>query len=69
MYIMTPEPVLTVFFLNTSHQSVSLSIVARQRIAKNVTAATNICNNRRSVGHVVFYAVRVVSVLPRTCFV
>jgi hypothetical protein len=37
------------------------SIVARQRLGKNVTVATNTyANNRRTVGGVVFYAVRVV---------
>jgi hypothetical protein len=35
------------------------SIVARQRLGKNVTAATT--NNRRIVGRVVLYAVLVVS--------
>jgi hypothetical protein len=45
---------------------------ARQRLSKHVSAATNTCYNRRIVGRVVFYAVRVVSnknkrlVLPRT---
>jgi hypothetical protein len=38
-----------------------LPIVARQRLSKNVPAATNICNDRRIVGRVAFYAVRVVS--------
>jgi hypothetical protein len=37
------------------------SVVARQRLGKNVTAATNTRNNRRIVGRVVSYAVRVVS--------
>jgi hypothetical protein len=45
VYIMAPEPVSTAYFLNPSHQPVCLyvnpSIVARQRLGKNVTAATN----------------------------
>jgi hypothetical protein len=36
-------------------------IVARLGLVKNVTAPTNIRNNRRTVSHVVFYAVCVVS--------
>jgi hypothetical protein len=35
-------------------------IVARQRLGKHVPPATNICNDRRIVGLVVFYEVRVV---------
>jgi hypothetical protein len=44
---MTPEPISTAYLIrvNHSHQSVCLyvypSIVARQRLGKNVTAATN----------------------------
>jgi hypothetical protein len=47
MYIMVPEPISTAYFINPSHQSVSLhvyhNIVARQGLGKkkNVTAATN----------------------------
>jgi hypothetical protein len=45
MYITAPEPILTTYFINPSHQSVCLyvhpSIVVRQRLGKNVTAATN----------------------------
>jgi hypothetical protein len=45
MYIMAPEPVSTAFVVNTSYQSVCLYVypvtVARQRLGKNVTAATN----------------------------
>jgi hypothetical protein len=44
MYIMAPEPISATYFLNLSHQSVFLyvypSIVARQRLSKNV-AVTN----------------------------
>jgi hypothetical protein len=45
MYIIAPEPISTVYFINPSHQSVCLytyhPIVARQRLGKNITAATN----------------------------
>jgi hypothetical protein len=36
-------------------------ILARQRFGEHVPAAMNTCNNRRTAGSVVFYAVRVVS--------
>jgi hypothetical protein len=42
---MAHEPISTAYFINPSHQSVCLYvyplIVARQRLGKNVTAATN----------------------------
>jgi hypothetical protein len=45
MYITAPEPIITAYFINPSHQSVCLYvyplIVARQWLSKNVTAATN----------------------------
>jgi hypothetical protein len=45
MYIMAPEPVSTAYYINPSHQSVCIYvyplIVARQRLGKKVTAATN----------------------------
>jgi hypothetical protein len=45
MYIMAPEPISTAYFVNTSRLSVCLyvypSFVARQRLGKNVPAATN----------------------------
>jgi hypothetical protein len=42
VYIMTPEPISTAYFINPSHQSLCLYIyVARQRLGKNVAAATN----------------------------
>jgi hypothetical protein len=45
MYIMAPEPISMAYFIDPSHQSVCLyiypSIVARQWLSKNVTAATN----------------------------
>jgi hypothetical protein len=44
-YIMASDPILTVYFIKFSHRSVCLYvypfIVARQKIAKNVTLATN----------------------------
>jgi hypothetical protein len=45
MYIMTPEPISTGNLIKPSHRSVCLyvhpSIVARQRVGKNVTKETN----------------------------
>jgi hypothetical protein len=44
MSIMALEPITTAYFINLSHQSVSVcisSIIARQRLGKNVTAETN----------------------------
>jgi hypothetical protein len=45
MYIMEPEPISTVYFINPFHQSVCLYmyplIVAREQLGKNVIAATN----------------------------
>jgi hypothetical protein len=44
MYIMAPEPISPVYYMNPSHQSVCLCvslIVARQRLGKNVTRQTN----------------------------
>jgi hypothetical protein len=47
MYIMTPESISMAYFINLSDQSLCLyvyeytPIVARQRLGKNVTAATN----------------------------
>jgi hypothetical protein len=42
---MAPEPISTAYFINSSHQSLYLYvyplIVAKQRLGKNVTAATN----------------------------
>jgi hypothetical protein len=80
MYIIVPEPISTAYFINSSHQSVSLymqsPIVSRQRLGKNITAENGYTpSNRRIVGRVVFYAIRVVwkesrrLVLPWTsCF-
>jgi hypothetical protein len=45
VYIIAPRPILTMYFINSSHRSVCLylypPIVARQQIGKNVTAAMN----------------------------
>jgi hypothetical protein len=45
MYIMAPEPIQMAYFIKPSHQSLCLyvnpPIVARQRLSKNVTTATN----------------------------
>jgi hypothetical protein len=45
MHTMAPEPISTAYFLKPSQQSVCLcvyhSIVARQRLGKNVTETTN----------------------------
>jgi hypothetical protein len=61
MYVIAPEPISTANYINPSHQSVCLNAyVATQRLGINVTAATN-THNRRIVGCIVFYAVRVVS--------
>jgi hypothetical protein len=66
MYIMTPESISTAYFINPSHQSVCLyvysPIVVKQRLGKNVTAATNsqaIIEELLNVSF--FYAIRVVS--------
>jgi hypothetical protein len=65
MYIMAPELISTAYLLNPSRQSVCLYvyplIVARQRLGRNVIAATNTRTNRIIVGRVVLYVVCVVS--------
>jgi hypothetical protein len=64
IYIMTPEPISAAYFIKTSGQSVCLHVyhhnAARQRLGKNVTAATNTRNNT-IFEHIVFYAVLVAS--------
>jgi hypothetical protein len=69
MYVMTPEPNSTAYFINPSHQSVSVSVsflsllgkgsvkciptfIARQRLGKDVPAATDTRNNKRIIGRV-----------------
>jgi hypothetical protein len=65
MYIMASEPISTECFINPSHHSVCLCvfpcIVASQRLGWHVPVATNTCNNRRIVGGVISYTVRVIS--------
>jgi hypothetical protein len=65
IYVMAPDPISEAYFINPSPQSLCLYVhphnVARQRLGKNVTAVTDIHNNREIVGHVVFYAVLVIS--------
>jgi hypothetical protein len=56
MYIIAPGPISTAYFINTSHQSVSL-----YRCYKNFTGNEYRRNNRRIVRRVIFYAVGVVS--------
>jgi hypothetical protein len=44
IYVMATEPISTSYFINPSHSPVSICvspIVARQRLGKDVTAATN----------------------------
>jgi hypothetical protein len=63
IYIIAPEPISTVYFIIPSHQSVCLSvyprIIARQLLGKHIPAATNTCNNSRTVG-LIFFMVHVV---------
>jgi hypothetical protein len=66
MHIMAPQPTLTVYFINPSHQSICLCvydpIVARQRLRKKHYRGNEYTRNyRRIVGRVYFYAVRVIS--------
>jgi hypothetical protein len=78
VYTMALEPISATHIINPSHRSVRVyvypTIVARQRLDKDVTTATNTRNNRRIVGRVVLYAGRVISkksrrlVPPRTSF-
>jgi hypothetical protein len=66
MCIMAPEPISTACFINPPHQSVSLyvciPIVARQLLVqKGYRRNKYIRYHRKTVGRVVFYAVRVLS--------
>jgi hypothetical protein len=61
---MAPEPISVVYFLNPSHKSVlrvNPPVVARQWLGKNVATAVNACNNRGTVGRIIFCAVHVIS--------
>jgi hypothetical protein len=64
MNITAPTPISTAYFIN-SCKSVCLHAypltVARHRLGNHVSVATNICKNRKTVRHVVFYTVRVPS--------
>jgi hypothetical protein len=42
IYIMAPEPISRVYFINPTHQSVYPTVVG-QWLSKNVTAETNTC--------------------------
>jgi hypothetical protein len=80
MYIMATEPISTAYFINPSHQSLCLyvypTIVARQRLGKNITAATNthtiigeLLDASFSMQSVLYQRKSRWSVLPRTyCF-
>jgi hypothetical protein len=65
IYFMAPETISAAYFINPSHQYVSVyvssPIVGRQRLGKHVPAVKNTRNNKRVIGHLAFYAVRVVS--------
>jgi hypothetical protein len=78
-YIMALEPISAAYFINPSHQSECLYVyhtfAARQRLRKNVTAATNTREKlEKIVGRVDFHAVHLISqecrllVLPRTSY-
>jgi hypothetical protein len=60
MYIMTPEPISMAYFLNPSHQIVCLSPYRCQATDRYTCSRGNEYEKqRRIVGHVVFFAVRV----------
>jgi hypothetical protein len=62
-YVMTSEHISKAYFTNPSHRSVCPYVypymVARKFLGKLVLAATNTYLNRRIVGHVISYAIRV----------
>jgi hypothetical protein len=69
MNIMASEPISTVNFINSSHQSACLyvyPIVARQRLGKNVTAETN---TQANIGNLLdeSFSMQSVSYQRRTC--
>jgi hypothetical protein len=65
MYIMVPEAISTAYFIKFSHHyvsgRVSPCIVSRQWLGRHVPMAMNACNNRRTVGSIVSYAVGFIS--------
>lgn len=75
-YVMATEHISKAYFINPSHRSVCPYVypymVARQFLGKHVLAAMNTYGNRRIVGHIISYAIRVETreyrrkVLPRT---
>jgi hypothetical protein len=60
MYIMVPEPISTAYSINPSNQSVCLYVYPRLLMLGNGSLHM-FPRQRRIVGHVVLYAVRVVS--------
>jgi hypothetical protein len=65
MCIVAPQPISAVYFINPFYQSVCIYvyplIVVRQRLDKNYRGNEYAINNKRFVGRIVCYAVRVVS--------
>jgi hypothetical protein len=63
IYIMTSETISTVYFINPCHQSVCVSLLSflGNGSVKNCRCNEYKSNNRRNVGRVVFYDVRVIS--------
>jgi hypothetical protein len=55
MYIMTPEPISTAYFIDPSHQS-----LIGNGLVNNYRGNEYTCNNRKVVGCVVFYVIRAV---------
>jgi hypothetical protein len=61
-YIMTPEPIPTAYFINSSHQFVCPCVypnVVRQLLGKTRYRGNEFTRNNTVVGRVMFYAVRV----------
>jgi hypothetical protein len=68
MTITAPEPISTAYFINPSHQYVCVYIYMYSLYSCQATAPLKryrgneyTSKNRRTVGRVIFYAVRVVS--------
>jgi hypothetical protein len=58
MYIMVPEPISTAYFIIPSHESVYICVsrtVAKQRLAKNVTAAMSTHKTKEELLEASFY--------------
>jgi hypothetical protein len=58
---MTTEPISKAYLQSVCVSMCIPSTVVRQLLDEHVPAATNTRNNRRILGHVIFYAVRVLS--------